>query len=197
MQHDENAVIRYLMKEMDPSEELLMERAMMEDDDLLIEVESMRKMLHRLEDMPDRQPPADLSGSIVQQAADYKKQQSRWFSVPADFYKYAAVLIIGAGLGSGVWMFFDTSPEAPANNYDNPAAIISTLQPEAADNSNADAEPWVDRDDVIYFQDMFNEGSTGYNAIHEASMEKLTPVNKQSFRTNPNSPNVQLTGSNN
>jgi hypothetical protein len=33
------------MKEMDPSEELLMERAMMEDEDLLIEVESMRQTL--------------------------------------------------------------------------------------------------------------------------------------------------------
>lgn len=197
MQHDENSVIRYLMKEMDPSEELLMERAMMEDDDLLIEVESMRKMLHRLEDMPDREPPADLSDSIVQQAADYKNQQSSWPSIPSEFFKYAAVLVIGAGLGSGLWMFFDTTPEPPANNYDNPAAVMSTLQPESADNSNVDAEPWVDRDDVIYFQDMFNEGSTGYNAILEASMEKLTPVNNQSFRTNPNARNVQLTGSNN
>ena len=34
MLNDENACIRYLMKEMDPSEEVLMERAMMEDDDL-------------------------------------------------------------------------------------------------------------------------------------------------------------------
>ena len=50
MQNDENAVIRYLMKEMDPSEEVLMERAMMEDDDLLIEVESMRQTLHRSRD---------------------------------------------------------------------------------------------------------------------------------------------------
>jgi hypothetical protein len=195
MQQDENAVIRYLMKEMDPSEELLMERAMMEDDDLLIEVESMRKMLHRVDDLPAKQPPADLTKSLVQQAADYKKQQSRWPSVPSGFYKYAAVLIIGAGLSSGLWMFFDSSPEAPV--IDNPAAIISTLQPEAAENVAADAEPWVDRDDVIYFQDMFNEGSTGYNAILEASMEKLTPVNNQPFRTNPNARGVQLTGSSN
>jgi len=40
MQNEDNACIKYLMKEMDPSEELLMERAMMEDEDLLIEVET-------------------------------------------------------------------------------------------------------------------------------------------------------------
>ena len=45
MHTDENNAIRYLMKEMDPSEEMEFEKQMREDENLLIEVESLRATL--------------------------------------------------------------------------------------------------------------------------------------------------------
>lgn len=194
MQNDENAVIRYLMKEMDPSEEVLMERAMMEDDDLLIEVESMRQTLTRLDDLPEKEPPQALTESIVEQAADHQKRSTAtWNQLPSEVYKYAAVLLIGMGLGSGIWMFMDS---APADQAGTTEAAITTTPGELRGTSAAgtDAEPWVDRDDVIYFQDMFSPASSGYNSIMQASMDKLTPVDPSTFRTDPNARNVQLTG---
>lgn len=192
MQNDDNAVIRYLMKEMDPSEEVLMERAMMEDDDLLIEVESMRQTLHRLDDMPEKEPPADLSESIVQQAAQQKRKALNWPSIPSEVFKYAAVLLIGIGLGSGIWMLADSSSEDAATAD---SAVLSFTLDEAAAVGKT-VEPWVDRENVIYYQDMFNRQSSDFNAILETSMEKLTPVNK-SFNTVSGARNVQLTGSGN
>ena len=195
MQQDENAVIRYMMKEMDPSEEVLMERAMMEDDDLLIEVESMRQTLHRLDDLPEKEPPADLTESIVQQAAEQKKTTSQWPSVPSQVYKYAAVLLVGMGLGSGLLLFLNSAEtgETAGNN----AAITSQIGTPATDQQANDTEPWVDRDDVVYFQDMFNQQSPAYNNIMQASMDKLTPVNDNSLRGNSTTRGLQLTGSSN
>ena len=192
MQNDENAVIRYLMKEMDPSEEVLMERAMMEDDDLLIEVESMRQTLHRLDDLPEKKPSADLSASIIQQAAEHKEQGRSWPHVPTQVYKYAAVLLIGMGLGSGVWLMIDSSPSG--NDATNAAAIVTDFA--NTSTQQTDTKPWVDRENVIYYQDMFNRQSSDYNAILETSMQKLTPVDG-SFRSNTGTRNLQLTGSSN
>lgn len=197
MQNEENAVIRYLMKEMDPSEEVLMERAMMEDDDLLIEVESMRQTLQRLDDLPEKSPPAELSETIVRQAAEHKQETSMWPSIPTEAYKYAAVLLIGMGMGSGLWLYLDSSSPADST-LNNKAAISTNIQPSNASNSSTtDAEPWVDRDDVIYFQDMFNTESTAYDMIMQTSMGKLKPVNDQALQPYRNSRNVQLTGSGN
>ena len=48
MQINDDGCIRYLMKEMDPSEEIEFEREMMKDEDLLIEVETLRKSFQKL-----------------------------------------------------------------------------------------------------------------------------------------------------
>jgi hypothetical protein len=54
----------------------------------------------------------------------------------------------------------------------------------------------VDRENVIYYQDIFNSQSSDYKAIRETSMKKLTPVTESLYR-NPGSTNIQLTGSSN
>jgi hypothetical protein len=192
MQNDDNAVIRYLMKEMDPSEEVLMERAMMEDDDLLIEVESMRQTLGRLDDLPEKEPPAELTESLIEKAAKQHKQQSLWPSIPPQVLRYAAVLVIGMGLGSGLWMALSSS-SGESTDYDL-SSLTTTF--EQVEQLNADVKPWVDRENVIYYQDIFNSQSSDYKAIRETSMKKLTPVTESLYR-NPGSTNIQLTGSSN
>ena len=192
MQNDDNAVIRYLMKEMDPSEEVLMERAMMEDDDLLIEVESMRQTLGRLDDLPEKEPPAELTESLIEKAAKQHKQQSLWPSIPPQVLRYAAVLVIGMGLGSGLWMALSSS-SGESTDYDL-SSLTTTF--EQVEQLNADVKPWVDRENVIYYQDIFNSQSSEYKAIRETSMKKLTRVTESLYR-NPGSTNIQLTGSSN
>jgi len=192
MQNDDNAVIRYLMKEMDPSEEVLMERAMMEDDDLLIEVESMRQTLGRLDDLPEKEPPAELTESLIEKAAKQHKQQSLWPSIHPQVLRYAAVLVIGMGLGSGLWMALSSS-SGESTDYDL-SSLTTTF--EQVEQLNADVKPWVDRENVIYYQDIFNSQSSDYKAIRETSMKKLTPVTESLYR-NPGSTNIQLTGSSN
>jgi hypothetical protein len=192
MQNDDNAVIRYLMKEMDPSEEVLMERAMMEDDDLLIEVESMRQTLRRLDDLPKKKPPAELTESLIEKAAKQHNQQSPWPSIPPQVLRYAAVLLIGMGLGSGLWMVLSSSSDE-STDYDL-SSLTTTF--EQVEQLNADVKPWVDRENVIYYQDIFNSQSSDYKTIRETSMKKLTPVTESLYR-NPGSQNIQLTGSSN
>lgn len=105
---DNNDCIRYLMKEMDPSEELLMERAMMEDEDLLIEVESMRQTFKKLDQLPEVEPPSHVQESIMQKAAEQakKNRKSNTFK-PAFKYAVAATLAL-TFTASGAWLFLDT-----------------------------------------------------------------------------------------
>jgi hypothetical protein len=188
---NEDDVIRYLMKEMDPSEEVLMERAMMEDDDLLIEVECMRRTLHRLDELPEKTPPAPLSESIVQQAGEHK---NKFAFISGDIFKYAAVLIIGIGLGGGVWLFLQTWV-LQKQGKENPKTVISvhTINTKAAVGDNMNIKPWVDRHNVIYFQDMFGSKSH-YNNIRQTSLHKLTPVHNSSSPTAPYTQAIHLTG---
>ena len=64
MYKDENNAIRYLMKEMDPSEEMEFEKMMREDENLLIEVESLRATNRKLSDLPSKNPPKQLIKNI-------------------------------------------------------------------------------------------------------------------------------------
>jgi hypothetical protein len=184
---DENDVIRYVMEEMDPSEEVLMERAMMEDDDLLIEVESMRHTMQRLNDLPEKEPPAELTQSIVREAKTHQKHRRGWADVSPNMYKYAAVLMIGICLGGGMW-FFMNFYFGQRGNVRQATATISTQRLPV----KPQVKPWVDRHDIIYFQDKFSEKS-GYQSIQQASLHKLTPVQQPAVNSYSTSPNVHLT----
>lgn len=194
MLNDENACIRYLMKEMDPSEEVLMERAMMEDDDLLIEVESLRQTLKRLDQLPEKSPPAHLTNSIVEHASREaeNRKQSPFISLQPVRYAAAAVLILGASLG-GLWVYQDlgspNSNEGQAALQANEARQTFNMLP-VTDSST---EPWVDRKDVLYFNDQFQTASTEYDSILKNSLNKLTPLSNP-FYYNTGSRSLQMTG---
>lgn len=196
MENEGNNVIRYLMSEMDPSQEVLMERAMMEDDNLLIEVESMRQTMRRLDELPQKQPPKELTVSILEMAEEHSKS---WYNIlPAispEVYKYAAVLLLGVGLSSGYWLITNSSSNSKNANSANTASLQSALPAslQAASSQNNRVEPWVDHNNVLYFQDQFNSGSTAYKSIIEASMKKVTPL-QGPFIPDFRSQSLQLTG---
>lgn len=206
MKIDENDGIRYLMKEMDPSEEINMERAMMEDDDLLIEVECMRQTMHRLDELPKKKPSAELTASIIKQAGEHAKNRNQYHQVSVavpEAFKYAAVLLIGMGLGSGAWMYFGQPEEsissAKATSAHSSTASVSQIGGPAASSSFENASdhsrkvtPWVDHNDIIYYQDKFNKSNVDFDALARESQSKLTRV-KKPFFNNVTSRDVELT----
>jgi len=209
MPNDDNACIRYLMKEMDPSEEVLMERAMMEDDDLLIEVECLRQTFKRLDDMPDREPPPHLTESIIEQAVEYREQKNTALHyLPfADSFKYVAAASVALLLSvAGIWMYEDRISSNFDNNNNNgngntaSSAVQEAFQTPIISNSfqitpvnSKRIEPWVDRNNIIRFQDRFNQANAEFDSILKNSMQKLTPVTDPSVNGG-NSRTLQMTG---
>lgn len=203
MTNEDNASIRYLMKEMDPSEEVLMERAMMEDDDLLIEVECMRQTMKRVNNLPEVEPPAHLTESIIKEAVEYRRNKlnsSRFISSINLKYAAAALVVIGTTVGSA--FFYDNnSNESPADTVPLTAAhstdsgMKQTAQNvESVSSKDANIAPWVDRNDVLYFQDHYMSDETAFDSIIETSTDKLIPL-KDPFIYNNGSHSLHLTGS--
>ena len=101
MQINDDGCIRYLMKEMDPSEEIEFEREMMKDEDLLIEVETLRKSFQKLGKLPLHHPPKELSEQVLSMAVETRKRQlddqQKWFGVMGRSVAAAvALLMIGS-----------------------------------------------------------------------------------------------------
>ena len=111
MQKTESACIRYLMKEMDPSEEIEFEREMMQDENLLIEVESLRKTYQKLNKLPFEEPPTELVEKIATEAVQTQQEMlnrsKRWMFYLSRSVAAAAVLILM--ISSGVYFLKLTS----------------------------------------------------------------------------------------
>ncbi len=206
MRNEDNECIRYLMKEMDPSEELLMERAMMEDEDLLIEVESMRQTLQKLDRLPELAPPPNVRNSVMEKAAEQarkNRKNNRSFANPFR-YAVAATLALTITAG-GAWFMVgsDTdrkqqavtastsSSSAPAevsersgtaqlastNNTNTSKSSNTTVVQgnigQVASSENSGVDPWIDRNDIIRFEDHLSGQNEQFKALLERSTRKL------------------------
>ena len=65
------------MKEMDPSEEMEFEKKIREDENLLIEVESLRATNRKLAGLPLQNPPKHLTQKIANEAKQLKEKKVR------------------------------------------------------------------------------------------------------------------------
>ncbi|SHF42293.1 hypothetical protein SAMN05443144_108137 [Fodinibius roseus] len=220
MRNEDNDCIRYLMKEMDPSEELLMERAMMEDENLLIEVESMRQTLAKLDKLPEKNPPPELSSRIVEQAAKHAGQKKKDAQKPfKPVYKYAVAATLALTItAGGTWFFVDRG--GGADKERSTASVPSTSQSAQPTTGSAgisldnagnnmfstnsaeeqqtgdqrEVEPWVDRENVLRFEDQMTNGD--FNALIERSTRKLKLIENSVINNRPVK-SVQLTGTGN
>ncbi|NIT58268.1 MAG: hypothetical protein GWN00_19180 [Aliifodinibius sp.] len=222
---DNNDCIRYLMKEMDPSEELLMERAMMEDEDLLIEVESMRQTLKKLDQLPEVEPPSHVTSAIKEKAAEQAEENRKRNQTLKPAYKYAVAATLALTISAGgAWFFIDgekTSPtqqQAATASVSSPSASqtqdvnhVSTgktgsgstqfagsnvpRQPETPPE-NSDIEPWIDRENVIHFEDQFSNQQEQFQTILQRSTERLQLIQEPTIQNN-RVKSIQLTGSGN
>lgn len=190
MQKDNERCIRYVTKEMDPSEAMLLEQEMLEDEDLLIEVESMRRTLKKLERLPNYEPPKYLSEKIVQDAIEYQNQQPLQLaniheaSRSTKFFAAAAFILVGVVF---IGMNFQLD-NGGAASVDNNSSSSSSTQVRAAQmsggNSGQQAEsanrPWIDRQDILRYQLDEASENTGFDRskMRRESLKKLTPLDE-------------------
>jgi anti-sigma-K factor RskA len=203
------------MKEMDPSEELLMERAMMEDEDLLIEVESMRQTLKKLEKLPEKDPPSDVTESVMEMASEQaaKNRQNNSFIKPVYRYAVAATLALTITAG-GTWFMVDYGESASQNQQSVTSSNKTTSSVQSAgtqlsernmqqvstmsgtSQTEKSIKPWVDRNDIIRFDKQFSNQNSNFEAIIRQSTEKLQLIEGPSVN-NGRVNSLQLTGSGN
>lgn len=194
MTFDDNACIRYLMKEMDPSEELLFEKKMMEDENLLIEVESLRKVNQRLSDVPCIKPPAHLTRQILKDASDHYSNRQRKESRTIYLTAAATIMVI---FFAGAFFIYDESNTPSDSSQTGQANMGATSGPvldlklESASNG---VSPWVDNNEELHFEDRFNtDRAAAFDSILNNSFQRLQPLNEREQR-NDRIRDLHLTG---
>ncbi|WP_421774879.1 hypothetical protein [Gracilimonas sp.] len=182
MHTDENKAIRYLMKEMDPSEEMEFEKLMREDEDLLIEVESLRATKRRLSGLPLKTPPENLTQKITNDAKQLRSDSLKNSKNITFFLKrgIAAAILLAAFTGGGYYFYNGEANTAPASASDS-----QTI------------EPWVDRNEILRFSgDQPVSQSASLKSDMDKSYDKLELVNDLNGSSNAGS-GILLTGSSN
>ncbi len=182
--------IKYVLNEMDPAEEVEFEREMEYDPDLLIEVESIKRMQKRLEQLPHLSPPEALSESLLSLAAEESTKEG---NNNLRFFLTAAVLLFGLTTGS---LFFENPFESDGSNYQ---ASINLYSPTVAVESNQHSgkenlSPWIDRNNILKLNSLdtgnYNTRPWEVNDNHS----KLRPSNHSLYQ-NTVTRSLHLTGS--
>lgn len=169
MQKSEDVCIRYLMKEMDPSEEIEFEREMMIDENLLIEVESLRKTYQKLGKLPHWEPPPDLSAKIATDAVQAQQEQikrsNRWTFLMSRSVAAAAVAI----LIISTTIYFSNGE----------AHIQTDTIPNTTNLTTETVAPWVDRSNTIHFAgtSLQQSNSQPLQLERDRSLSKLKLIN--------------------
>ena len=191
MSREDTNSIKYILEEMDPAEKVEFERMMASNPDLRIEVESMRRMNGKLDNLPDLDPPKHLTDSILSVAAD---QANRRQSFKSGYFLSAAVVILGLTTGSLILQgTFDENSDSGIE-----AATFSSFGSGMSQNEvtrTLNIQPWVDWQDVLRLNGF--ESLSSPKLINEAgnTMNKLRPVGKYPASELFGRP-VQLTGNN-
>jgi len=187
---DENACIRYLMGEMDPAEVAVFKRELSEDQDLLIEYQSLKSTYKHIGKLPEKAPAEHISENILKMAALQSRKRERKARRKPLYYAAAATICIG--MMSGMLMIYLENDSVSA---DVNTAGISTMNSERPTNQPQLTTPWVDNNEVLRFQDMQRvSDSSNLDSIYQNSYKKLVPVTGNNAAQFQNR-GLQLTGS--
>jgi len=184
--------IKYILDELDPAEKIEFERELKNDPDLIIEVESIRRMQNKIEYLPEFQPPAELSESILNLAAERSSKSSG-----SNYRLFLSAAILLFGLTTGTLLienpFSSDNSHSQASMHLNSSVLESNYQNPAV--LNRSHSPWVDRNEVLRIGAM--ESGTHQSRLSEMSesANKLRPA-ENSFYREPVTRSLQLTGSN-
>ncbi len=174
--------IRYLMREMDPSEETEFEREMMSNENLLIEVESLRSTYNKVKKLPIRQTPAQVLEKVRELAvAEQRKRLRTSFRLIGWFGKTVAAAASILLLISASVYFFDVG--------------ISSKKTETV-VEKSQIQPWVDRNQILKISDRIDViRAQQIGDDYEKSFDKLTPVKEVSSSRSSRRQGVLLTSS--
>jgi len=213
MQNANNLCLKYLLNELEPSEVQMMERALEEDEDLLIEVESLRATLKKLDKLDEFEPPEQLCDSIVNKAVEYQNRKSNLFTHPV--YNTFGSLAAAAFLLIIIFSFSDSTflnsdKVSPTTTGESQTSInINAGLSNSKERNNITNQltgnkvsPWIDNNEILRFEDKFNENrSSKFDPAMHKSFKKLVPVtyststNQRANATTNNQTSIHLTGS--
>lgn len=177
MLNKDDGCIRYLMQEMDPAEVIEFEREMLNDENLLIEVESLRKTYKKFGKLPLYSPPKTLIDQVVQKAIS--EQQKRTGATKFIYLKSSkAVASISAIIILSVGTFFYGNF---INKNTDTISNLNVLQPK-------EIQPWMDKNEEIQFvgTTQQQQAPSSLDKIVERSFKKLRLVNSDTGFSNPN-----------
>jgi hypothetical protein len=185
--------IKYVLNEMDPAEKIEFEREMNRDPDLLIEVESIKRMQRRLKQLPEFTPPRELSESLLSFAAE-ESMRTREGGKNMRFFLAAAVVLFGLTTGS---LFLDNPFNTDANyqatiNLSSPAMnVLDSNQITGTEK----VTPWVDRNNVLKLSGFETGSFNSQSGEINENQSKLRPADNTLYR-NTVTRSLHLTGSN-
>src|SRR5690625_3133151 len=113
MNNKSDRCISYIYNEMDPSEQMEFERELEQNQNLLIEVETLRKVSSRLQDIRLMDPPAEL----VEQIYDHASRAHASGTNSRNWWRWgsaAAVLLISVSMSSYMLLPMAESDDLPA-----------------------------------------------------------------------------------
>jgi len=183
--------IAYLFKEMDPSEKVEFERLLRSNENLLIEVESLRNISNRIDGLPEISAPDNILQSVCERASEKNKSPKFVRSKPF-FFATAALLSIGFMAGA-LLIESDESAKSAGNAS---VGSVGSIQTTATTNSagmatDREITPWVDKNDIIHYTGVESERQ---DSLLENSYRRLTPVTNPS-QSSSYQRNLHLTGS--
>ncbi|PKD45065.1 anti-sigma factor family protein [Rhodohalobacter barkolensis] len=180
--------VAYLFNEMDPSEQVEFERKLRENENLLIEVESLRNIRNKFEELPKISAPDRVIQSICERASEQSTSTSITRKKPF-YFAAAALLSIGFMAGALVMDSDNSTGDAGAASFGSVGSATGTVQSEG--NLDREISPWVDRNDILHFSGIEQESS---DSLLKDSYQRLTPVNNR-LENSVYQRNLHLTGS--
>ncbi len=211
MQNADDLCLRYVLNELDPSEVLMVEKAMREDEDMLIEIECLRATLRKVNQLPEQSPPAVVRQKILEHAAfrcEQKRRADKIKTLQTSGFAAAAVLMIALGLGfynysaspSGENQYTGTSassldipaPQAGLSSVSTPVVLSSQY----GNTGRQEVQPWVDRNKVLHIN--VRSGSQGLTIMNpsvsgDAPASRLVPIERSTGSFNTGMRDIQLT----
>ncbi|MBK97898.1 MAG: hypothetical protein CL672_03790 [Balneola sp.] len=201
-------IIRFLMDEMDPCEKISFEQRIQLDQDLLIEVESLKQTWQKTSVYPSFKTPLHLKETIFTEAETSINSSTTnwiWQRMQQDTIKIAASFLVLA-IALVAWNTWvpagQTSSESLTNIEVNEQRIISPLtnaKDISAENNtskiNSEISPWVDHNYIIRFAGTIELNPNQSQGIKHVSQHnsKLRLVNDKTGYTGQ-SRKILLTG---
>ncbi|MDG5766385.1 hypothetical protein QA596_02820 [Balneolales bacterium ANBcel1] len=162
--------VKYVFDELDPSEITLVEHAMLEDQNLLIEVESLKSTWKKLKKIPELDPPENISAAIMEQAHEHARQQQLFgknWSNPG-LMATAAVVLFSLIISTAYLLPGDEAAGETAAAENSAHSVTTAGQvPSLFGSQDSPLISWENRANIIFVESPGNGG-------HQISADSLS-----------------------